>query len=164
MSEVPPAIMRQLEAGTLATVNLVEWLALDQRTLVRTVLAEIGQQRLIEPVLTATATEWRMASQHFPAETADAIDDMLELLEPIWRQDTQRGPSVDDLLAEARIDVVQRDVQSEDDELNADPSKFNWYWLEFQSHTPDFIASVRLDVSSGVGVGHASLTIRLEGE
>ena len=65
MSEIPPAILRQLEAGKLETVNLVEWLAVDQRKLVRTVLAEIGQQRLIEPVLTAIATAARpTALQH----------------------------------------------------------------------------------------------------
>lgn len=125
----------------------------------------LTRQRGFHPgLVAATQSEWDTAAEHFPAETAAAIDDMLELLEPTWRQDTQAGPSVDDLLAEARIEVVQRDLHRDDDELNADPSKFNWYWLELQSHTPAYIASVRLDDSSGVGVGHASLTIRLEGK
>jgi 3-methyladenine DNA glycosylase AlkC len=65
MSEIPPAILRQLEAGKLETVNLVECLAIDQRKLVRTALAEIDQQRLIEPALAAVSTAARpTAMQH----------------------------------------------------------------------------------------------------
>ena len=65
MSEIPPAILRQLEAGELETVNLVECLAVDQRTLVRTVLKQIGQQRLIEAALAAVERAARpTAMQH----------------------------------------------------------------------------------------------------
>jgi 3-methyladenine DNA glycosylase AlkC len=53
MSEIPPAILRQLEAGEVETVNLVECLAIDQRKLAKTVLKQTGQQRLVEAVLSA---------------------------------------------------------------------------------------------------------------
>lgn len=65
MSEIPPAILRQLEAGELETVNLVESLAIDQRKLVRAVLHQIGKQRLVDSALAAVAAAARpTAMQH----------------------------------------------------------------------------------------------------
>ncbi len=65
ISEIPPAVLRQLEAGQLETVNLVECLAVDQRKLARVVLTQLGQTRLLEKVLAAIEQAARpTAMQH----------------------------------------------------------------------------------------------------
>jgi 3-methyladenine DNA glycosylase AlkC len=65
ISEIPPAVLRQLEAGQLATVNLVEVLAVDQRRLLAAALGEIGRARLVDPILEAVSRASRAtAMQH----------------------------------------------------------------------------------------------------
>jgi len=53
MSEIPPAVLRQLEAGQIATVNLVEFLAVDQRRLLEVALGQIGKGALVDTILAA---------------------------------------------------------------------------------------------------------------
>ncbi len=55
ISEIPSGILAQLNNGDLATANLVEWLALDQKLLLQTVLPELGLQAAIAPTLAAMA-------------------------------------------------------------------------------------------------------------
>jgi len=43
MSEIPPDVLAELNSGRIATVNLVEWLAVDQPLLLRNVLAQTNQ-------------------------------------------------------------------------------------------------------------------------
>ena len=65
MSEIPKAILRRLEAGEMETVNLVECLAVDQRKLVRAVLQQVGQRRLVDAALAAVERAARpTAMQH----------------------------------------------------------------------------------------------------
>lgn len=42
MADVPPAVLAELAAGRIETVNLMEWLAADMATLARNVASEIG--------------------------------------------------------------------------------------------------------------------------
>jgi 3-methyladenine DNA glycosylase AlkC len=65
ISEIPPAVLRQLEAGQLETVNLVEFLAVDQRRLLAAALDEIGKAKLVDAILAAVARASRAtAMQH----------------------------------------------------------------------------------------------------
>ena len=65
ISEIPPAVLRQLEAGQLETVNLVEVLAVDQRRLLATALGEIDKTRLVDTILDAVSRASRAtAMQH----------------------------------------------------------------------------------------------------
>lgn len=56
-SEVPPAVLAALNRGETATVNLVEWLALDQRQLVRHVLPLVGLTKAAPGLLAALDAE-----------------------------------------------------------------------------------------------------------
>jgi 3-methyladenine DNA glycosylase AlkC len=65
ISEIPPAVLRQLEAGQLETVNLVEFLAVDQRQLLAVALKDIGKVALADAILAAVARASRAtAMQH----------------------------------------------------------------------------------------------------
>lgn len=65
ISEIPPAVLRQLEAGQIETVNLVECLAVDQRRLLAVALAEVGQAKLVDAMLDAVSRASRpTAMQH----------------------------------------------------------------------------------------------------
>jgi 3-methyladenine DNA glycosylase AlkC len=55
MAEVPPEVLAQLNRGETQTLNLVEWLAADQRELVRHVLSKVGLAKAVEPALAALA-------------------------------------------------------------------------------------------------------------
>ena len=55
MVEIPPDVLAQLNRGETQTLNLVEWLAADQRELVKHVLPKLGLAKAIEPVLAAVA-------------------------------------------------------------------------------------------------------------
>ncbi|MBI1766669.1 MAG: DNA alkylation repair protein [Acidobacteria bacterium] len=55
INEIPPDVLAQLNRGELATANLVEWLALDQRLLLQAVLPELGLQAAIPATLAAIA-------------------------------------------------------------------------------------------------------------
>jgi 3-methyladenine DNA glycosylase AlkC len=55
MAEIPRAVLDQLNRGETSTLNLVEWLATDQRELVRHVLPVLGLAKAVEPALAAVA-------------------------------------------------------------------------------------------------------------
>jgi 3-methyladenine DNA glycosylase AlkC len=55
MSEVPPAVLAALNCGQTQTLNLVEWLATDQRELARRVLPALGLSSRLDTVLAAVA-------------------------------------------------------------------------------------------------------------
>lgn len=57
ISEVPPEVLRALNRGETATVNLVEWLALDQRVMVRHVLPAVGLKSAVAGALAACEAE-----------------------------------------------------------------------------------------------------------
>ncbi len=64
MSEIPPAVLKQLNQGKRETGNLVEWLAVDQGLLMSNVFPEIGLgehvasiQNVIRSLKTPTATK-----------------------------------------------------------------------------------------------------------
>lgn len=50
---IPPDVLDRLNAGELETANMVEWLAVDQRRLLRNLLHQLGRESYIEPVLKA---------------------------------------------------------------------------------------------------------------
>lgn len=56
MAEVPPEVLAQLNRGETLTLNLVEWLATDQRELVRHVLPKLGLAKAVEKALAAVAS------------------------------------------------------------------------------------------------------------
>lgn len=51
ISEIPADVLRELNAGRIETVNLVEWLAVDSRALVRAVLPGLGLRSAVKPAL-----------------------------------------------------------------------------------------------------------------
>lgn len=50
VADVPPEVLKQLNRGELSTVNLVEWLALDQMALAKHVLKQSDRAELIKPI------------------------------------------------------------------------------------------------------------------
>jgi 3-methyladenine DNA glycosylase AlkC len=54
---VPPEVLTALNRGETATVNLVEWLALDQRVMVRHVLPAVGLKSAVAGALAACEAE-----------------------------------------------------------------------------------------------------------
>lgn len=57
ISEVPPEVLAALNRGETATVNLVEWLALDQRVMVQHVLPAVGLKSAVAGALAACEAE-----------------------------------------------------------------------------------------------------------
>lgn len=57
IGEVPPEVLAALNRGETATVNLVEWLALDQRTMLRHVFPAVGLNGALAGALAACAAE-----------------------------------------------------------------------------------------------------------
>ena len=55
ISEIPPDILDALNAGEIESVNLVEWLAIDQRILLQAVLPPLGLREAVQPSLNAIA-------------------------------------------------------------------------------------------------------------
>jgi 3-methyladenine DNA glycosylase AlkC len=55
MAEIPPDVLAALNRGDLATANLVEWLATDQRELARHVLPAAGIGKFLDEMLAAVA-------------------------------------------------------------------------------------------------------------
>jgi 3-methyladenine DNA glycosylase AlkC len=53
---IPPDVLDRLNAGVMETVNLVEWLAVDQRLLLRNLLHQLGREEYIKPVVQAVDT------------------------------------------------------------------------------------------------------------
>jgi 3-methyladenine DNA glycosylase AlkC len=51
IKEIPAAILSQLNSGQLETVNLVEWLAIDQQRLLANILSAEGRKAYLQPVL-----------------------------------------------------------------------------------------------------------------
>jgi 3-methyladenine DNA glycosylase AlkC len=56
ISEIPPDILDALNAGKIESVNLVEWLAIDQRILLETALPRLGLRAAVRPALDAIAS------------------------------------------------------------------------------------------------------------
>jgi 3-methyladenine DNA glycosylase AlkC len=57
VSEVPPEVLAALNRGQTATVNLVEWLALDQRVMVGHVLPAVGLKSAVAGAVAACEAE-----------------------------------------------------------------------------------------------------------
>ncbi len=53
IKDITPDIMQQLNSGKIESANLVEWLAIDQTTLLENVLNEWQKQAYLSPILTA---------------------------------------------------------------------------------------------------------------
>lgn len=51
LKEIPGEILRQLNRGEIETVNLVEWLAVDQRLLLENLLDQYNRKKYLKPVL-----------------------------------------------------------------------------------------------------------------
>lgn len=51
ISEIPPTIRELLDAGVIESVNLVEWLAVDQTALLQKVLPKLGLRGAVKPAL-----------------------------------------------------------------------------------------------------------------
>ncbi len=49
--DIPEEILAQLNQGTLETVNLTEWLAVDQKVLLANLLKQTGRSAYLPPVL-----------------------------------------------------------------------------------------------------------------
>jgi 3-methyladenine DNA glycosylase AlkC len=53
---IPPKVLQQLNEGSIATVNLVEWLAINQQLLLQNILTQNKKQKYLAAVTTAIAT------------------------------------------------------------------------------------------------------------
>ena len=62
ISEVPPDVLAALNRGETATVNLVEWLALDQRVMVRHVLPAVGLKSAVAGALAVCEAEQKRSA------------------------------------------------------------------------------------------------------
>lgn len=51
--DITPEIQRQLNSGETSSVNLTEWLAIDQRALLTHLLQQLDRQQYLKPVLSA---------------------------------------------------------------------------------------------------------------
>lgn len=51
IKEIPKDIFEQLNNGQIETANLVEWLAIDQRILLKNVLTKLGRKDFLNPIL-----------------------------------------------------------------------------------------------------------------
>lgn len=51
IKEIPPLILEQLNKGETATANLTEWLAVDQKLLLKNILSKYNREAYLEPVL-----------------------------------------------------------------------------------------------------------------
>lgn len=51
IKEIPADILQQLNTGLLETANLVEWLAVDQQSILKSLLRENGRMDYLQPVL-----------------------------------------------------------------------------------------------------------------
>lgn len=51
IKEIPPLVLDQLNKGETASVNLTEWLAIDQKLLFKNILSKYNRTDYIEPVL-----------------------------------------------------------------------------------------------------------------
>jgi 3-methyladenine DNA glycosylase AlkC len=49
--EIPEEILEQLNSGQIATANLVEWLAIDQRKLLEKLLHDLNKSKYLKPIL-----------------------------------------------------------------------------------------------------------------
>jgi 3-methyladenine DNA glycosylase AlkC len=59
IAEIPPDVLAALNRGELATGNLVEWLATDQRELLRHVLPKAGLARRVDEIVAVVAAAAR---------------------------------------------------------------------------------------------------------
>jgi len=50
--DIPNEILEQLNSGQIETANLVEWLAVDQRLLLKNLLTETNREQYLNPILT----------------------------------------------------------------------------------------------------------------
>jgi 3-methyladenine DNA glycosylase AlkC len=55
IKDIPPTVLQQLNHGEIATVNLVEWLAIDQAQLLGHVLQPLGRSAYLPPILATVA-------------------------------------------------------------------------------------------------------------
>ncbi|MGC4233663.1 MAG: DNA alkylation repair protein [Niabella sp.] len=55
IKEIPQDILEQLNRGELETVNLVEWLAVDQQFLLKYLLKQTQREHYLEPIITSVA-------------------------------------------------------------------------------------------------------------
>jgi 3-methyladenine DNA glycosylase AlkC len=51
VKDIPPAILTQLNKGEIETVNLMEWLAIDQRKLLLNILTQLDRKKYNSPIL-----------------------------------------------------------------------------------------------------------------
>jgi 3-methyladenine DNA glycosylase AlkC len=51
VKDIPAAILIQLNKGEIETVNLMEWLAIDQRKLLLNILTQLDRKKYYEPIL-----------------------------------------------------------------------------------------------------------------
>jgi hypothetical protein len=62
ISEIPTVVRELLNAGVIESVNLVEWLAVDQATLLQKVLPKLGLRAAVKPAL-ANLEQFNQLSQ-----------------------------------------------------------------------------------------------------
>jgi len=60
MSEIPPEVLKGLNEGRLETITLVEWLAIDIRSLARSIIPQVG--------LASKAAEIQSAAEHLASQ------------------------------------------------------------------------------------------------
>jgi hypothetical protein len=51
VKDIPVGILAQLNKGEIETVNLMEWLAIDQRKLLQNILAQLDRKKYYSPIL-----------------------------------------------------------------------------------------------------------------
>lgn len=52
IKEIPASILQQLNNGQIETTNLMEWLAIDQRLLLKNILTQLKRTKYTQPILT----------------------------------------------------------------------------------------------------------------
>lgn len=117
MADIPPEILKQLNAGEIETATLVEWLAIDQRVLLRTLFAdaELAKHRTTLEERAAASAELGIL-QRMKA-MGDALFEVLhqhKKREAVFerlithRSDVVRGWAVYSVGADASLDLTDR--------------------------------------------------------
>lgn len=96
--EIPKEILEQLNNGQIETANLVEWLAVDQRILLRNLLKQTGRINYLNPILSGI--------ENLKKQTVNTINETIGtgiLYQAIQNQD----PEILSIISAHRSDLIR---------------------------------------------------------